>query len=71
MDVEPDVRFEFVLVLKGDPRGIQRLPDYFAEYVAGDVLGKVVRQPLDAAWVALEDEDELEPHVRLHVHLRR
>ncbi|KAK1686141.1 hypothetical protein QYE76_046989 [Lolium multiflorum] len=25
MDVEPDVRFEFVLVLKGDPRGIQRL----------------------------------------------
>lgn len=36
MDVEPDVRFEFVLVLKGDPRGIQRLPDTFADYVAGD-----------------------------------
>ncbi|KAK1630929.1 hypothetical protein QYE76_005244 [Lolium multiflorum] len=36
MDVEPDVRFEFVLVLKGDPRGIQRLPDSFADYVAGD-----------------------------------
>ncbi|KAK1611143.1 hypothetical protein QYE76_034816 [Lolium multiflorum] len=36
MDVEPDVRFEFVLVLKGDPRGIQRLSDSFADYVAGD-----------------------------------
>ena len=35
MDVEPDVLFEFVLVLKGDPRGIQRLPDSFAEYVGG------------------------------------
>ncbi|KAK1650393.1 hypothetical protein QYE76_068198 [Lolium multiflorum] len=33
---EMDVLFEFVLVLKGDPRGIQRLPDSFAEYVAGD-----------------------------------
>ncbi|KAK1645900.1 hypothetical protein QYE76_063705 [Lolium multiflorum] len=36
MDVEPDVLFEFVLVLKGDPRGIQRLPDSFADYVTGD-----------------------------------
>ncbi|KAK1677739.1 hypothetical protein QYE76_038587 [Lolium multiflorum] len=36
MDVEPDVLFEFVLVLKGDPRGIQRLPDSFAKYVGGD-----------------------------------
>ncbi|KAK1612308.1 hypothetical protein QYE76_035981 [Lolium multiflorum] len=36
MDVEPNVLFEFVLVLKGDPRDIQRLPDSFAEYVAGD-----------------------------------
>ncbi|KAK1650199.1 hypothetical protein QYE76_068004 [Lolium multiflorum] len=35
MDVEPDVLFEFVLVLKGDPRGILRLPDSFAEYVGG------------------------------------
>ncbi|KAK1682612.1 hypothetical protein QYE76_043460 [Lolium multiflorum] len=35
MDVEPDVLFEFVLVLKGDPRGIQRLPDSFTEYVGG------------------------------------
>ncbi|KAK1608776.1 hypothetical protein QYE76_032449 [Lolium multiflorum] len=35
MDVEPDVLFEFVHVLKGDPRGIQRLPDSFAEYVGG------------------------------------
>ncbi|KAK1648569.1 hypothetical protein QYE76_066374 [Lolium multiflorum] len=30
------VQFEFVLVLKGDPRGIQRLPDTFADFVAGD-----------------------------------
>ncbi|KAK1605366.1 hypothetical protein QYE76_029039 [Lolium multiflorum] len=30
MDVESGVLFEFVLVLKGDPRGIQRLPDSFA-----------------------------------------
>ena len=36
MDVEPASQFEFVLVLKGDPRGIQRLPDSFADYVAGD-----------------------------------
>ncbi|KAK1665281.1 hypothetical protein QYE76_053440 [Lolium multiflorum] len=36
MDVEPGVLFEFVLILKGDPCGIQRLPDSFAEYVAGD-----------------------------------
>ncbi|KAK1669869.1 hypothetical protein QYE76_058028 [Lolium multiflorum] len=36
MDVEGPVLFEFVLVLKGDPRGIQRLPDPFAVYVAGD-----------------------------------
>ncbi|KAK1608193.1 hypothetical protein QYE76_023419 [Lolium multiflorum] len=36
MDVEGPVLFEFLLVLKGDPRGIQRLPDSFAVYVAGD-----------------------------------
>ncbi|KAK1684767.1 hypothetical protein QYE76_045615 [Lolium multiflorum] len=36
MDVEGPVKFEFVLVLKGDPRGIQRLPDSYAAYVAGD-----------------------------------
>jgi hypothetical protein len=36
MDVEPGVLFEFVLVLKGDPHGIQKLPDYFAEYVTGE-----------------------------------
>ncbi|KAK1648098.1 hypothetical protein QYE76_065903 [Lolium multiflorum] len=36
MDVEGPVQFEFVLVLKGDPRGIQRLPDSFAAYVAGN-----------------------------------
>ncbi|KAK1641752.1 hypothetical protein QYE76_059557 [Lolium multiflorum] len=36
MDVEGPVLFKFVLVLKGDPRGIQRLPDFFADYVASD-----------------------------------
>ncbi|KAK1603685.1 hypothetical protein QYE76_027358 [Lolium multiflorum] len=36
MDEEGPVLFEFVLVLKGDPRGIQRLPDTFADFVAGD-----------------------------------
>ncbi|KAK1609200.1 hypothetical protein QYE76_032873 [Lolium multiflorum] len=36
MDEEGSVLFEFVLVLKGDPRSIQRLPDTFADYVAGD-----------------------------------
>ncbi|KAK1647036.1 hypothetical protein QYE76_064841 [Lolium multiflorum] len=35
MEKEGPVLFEFVLVLKGDPRGIQRLPDSFAEYVGG------------------------------------
>jgi hypothetical protein len=33
MDEERPVLCEFVLVLKGDPRGIQRPPDSFAEYV--------------------------------------
>ena len=28
--------FEFIVVLKGDPHGIQRLPDTFADFVAGD-----------------------------------
>ncbi|KAK1678491.1 hypothetical protein QYE76_039339 [Lolium multiflorum] len=36
MDVEGPVLFEFLLVLTGDPRGIQRLPDSFAVYVEGD-----------------------------------
>ncbi|KAK1677494.1 hypothetical protein QYE76_038342 [Lolium multiflorum] len=36
MDVDAGVLFEFALVLKGNPRGIQRLPDSFAAYVAGD-----------------------------------
>ncbi|KAK1642821.1 hypothetical protein QYE76_060626 [Lolium multiflorum] len=36
MDDERPVLFEFVLVLKGDPRGIQRLPDTFADFAAGD-----------------------------------
>ncbi|KAK1617381.1 hypothetical protein QYE76_022898 [Lolium multiflorum] len=36
MDEEGSMLFEFVLVLKGDPRGIQRLPDTFADFVAGD-----------------------------------
>jgi hypothetical protein len=28
------VLFEFVVVIKGDPLGIQRLPDKFAEFIA-------------------------------------
>ena len=39
--------------------------------VAGDIDGEGVRKSLDAAWVALEYEDELEQHGPLHVHLRR
>jgi hypothetical protein len=36
MDEEGPVLFEFVLVLKGDPRGIQRLLNTFSDFVAGD-----------------------------------
>ncbi|KAK1667227.1 hypothetical protein QYE76_055386 [Lolium multiflorum] len=36
MDEEGPVLFEFVVVLKGDPHVIQRLPDTFADFVAGD-----------------------------------
>jgi hypothetical protein len=28
--------FELVVVLKGDPLGIQRLPDKFADFITGD-----------------------------------
>jgi hypothetical protein len=28
--------FEFIIVLNGDPLGIQRLPDKFAEFTAGN-----------------------------------
>ncbi|KAK1605693.1 hypothetical protein QYE76_029366 [Lolium multiflorum] len=35
-DKEGPVLFEFIVVLKGDPHGIQRLPDSYADYVAGD-----------------------------------
>ncbi|KAK1610154.1 hypothetical protein QYE76_033827 [Lolium multiflorum] len=33
---EQEVLFEFVVVLKGDPLGIQKLPDKFADFVAGN-----------------------------------
>jgi hypothetical protein len=37
-----------------------------------DEVGEVVRQPLDAVWVALEDDDELEQHGPfLVLHVRR
>ncbi|KAK1694967.1 hypothetical protein QYE76_011664 [Lolium multiflorum] len=32
-DEEGPVLFEFIVVLKGDPHGIQRFPDSFADYV--------------------------------------
>ncbi|KAK1695603.1 hypothetical protein QYE76_012300 [Lolium multiflorum] len=35
-DEEGLVLFEFIVVLKGDPQAIQRLPDTFADFVAGD-----------------------------------
>ncbi|KAK1696852.1 hypothetical protein QYE76_013549 [Lolium multiflorum] len=35
-DEDRAVMFEFIVVLKGDPYGIQRLPDSFTDYVAGD-----------------------------------
>ncbi|KAK1620857.1 hypothetical protein QYE76_026374 [Lolium multiflorum] len=35
-DEEGPVLFEFIVVLKSDPHGIQRLPDTFANFVAGD-----------------------------------
>ncbi|KAK1666202.1 hypothetical protein QYE76_054361 [Lolium multiflorum] len=35
-DEEGVVLFEFIVVLKGDPRGIQRLPNSFADYIAGE-----------------------------------
>ncbi|KAK1617078.1 hypothetical protein QYE76_022595 [Lolium multiflorum] len=38
---ERQVLFEFVVVLKGDPHGIQRLPDTFADFVAGDEPGSL------------------------------
>jgi hypothetical protein len=36
MDEEGPVLFEFFVILKGDPHGIKRLPDTFADFVAGD-----------------------------------
>jgi hypothetical protein len=39
--------------------------------VAGDELGELVRQPLDAEWVILEDDDELEHHLVLFLQIRR
>ncbi|XP_051197095.1 uncharacterized protein [Lolium perenne] len=33
---EREVLFEFVVVLKGDPLGIERLPDNYADFVAGN-----------------------------------
>jgi hypothetical protein len=30
-----------------------------------DKVGELVRQPLDAEWVALEDDNELEQHLPL------
>ncbi|KAK1686676.1 hypothetical protein QYE76_047524 [Lolium multiflorum] len=33
---ERQVLFEFIVVLKGDPLGIQRLPDKFTDFVTGD-----------------------------------
>ncbi|KAK1609015.1 hypothetical protein QYE76_032688 [Lolium multiflorum] len=33
---ERPVMFEFFVVLKGDPHAIQRLPDTFTDFVAGD-----------------------------------
>jgi hypothetical protein len=30
------VLFEFIAILKGDPLGIQRLPDKFTDFVAGN-----------------------------------
>ncbi|KAK1697733.1 hypothetical protein QYE76_014430 [Lolium multiflorum] len=35
-DEEGPVLFEFIVVLKGDPHGIQRLPDTFADFIVGD-----------------------------------
>ncbi|KAK1664290.1 hypothetical protein QYE76_052449 [Lolium multiflorum] len=35
-DEEGLVLFEFIVVLKGDPHDIQKLPDTFADFVAGD-----------------------------------
>jgi hypothetical protein len=32
---EGEWEFEFIVVLNGDPLGIQRLPDKFANFVAG------------------------------------
>ncbi|KAK1697166.1 hypothetical protein QYE76_013863 [Lolium multiflorum] len=33
--------------------------------VTGDKVGELVRHPLDAEWVALQDDDELEQHLPL------
>ncbi|KAK1617835.1 hypothetical protein QYE76_023352 [Lolium multiflorum] len=38
---EREVLFEFVVILKGDPLGIQRLPDKFADFVAGNELASL------------------------------
>ncbi|KAK1695962.1 hypothetical protein QYE76_012659 [Lolium multiflorum] len=38
---ERRVVFEFVIVLKGDPHGIQRLPDTFADFITGDQPGSL------------------------------
>ncbi|KAK1660769.1 hypothetical protein QYE76_048928 [Lolium multiflorum] len=35
-DEEGPVLFEFIVVLKGGPHSIQRLPDTFTNFVAGD-----------------------------------
>ncbi|KAK1653627.1 hypothetical protein QYE76_071432 [Lolium multiflorum] len=38
---------------------------FFAAKGNAHVIGELVRQPLDAEWVALEDDDELEHHLLL------
>jgi hypothetical protein len=34
--------------------------------IAGDEVSELVWQPLDADWVSLEEDDELEQHLSLH-----
>ena len=61
--------FEFVVVLKGDPHDIQRLPDTFADFVAGDELGSLHLQEAACGccrWIA---DVIYDAHDKMYIHI--
>ncbi|KAK1627672.1 hypothetical protein QYE76_001987 [Lolium multiflorum] len=65
---EVEWEFEFIVILNGDPLGIQRLPDKFAEFVTGNELAALPLREVGCGFCRWPVDVLFNGHGKMYLH---